>query len=143
EIHDQLGQDLTVLKMDISLLSKEISKKWKSNEIKGVLQEFNILMKTIDRLVNTVRKIATELRPDVLDKLGLLEAVQWQAEEFEKRTTIVCSVNFNNPELVLSKEKEISLYRVFQESLTNIARHADATEVLINFQTDDHNLTLT
>lgn len=143
EIHDQLGQDLTVLKMDISLLSKELVKKGKINEIKPIISEFEIMMSTIDRLINTVRKIATELRPDVLDKLGLLEAIQWQAEEFEKRTTIVCTVSFNNSELILSKEKEISLYRVFQESLTNIARHAGATEAVINFNADNNNLVLT
>ena len=142
EIHDQLGQDLTVLKMDISMLSKELYKKEKITEIKNIFDEFEIMMKTIDRLINTVRKIATELRPDVLDKLGLLEAIQWQAEEFEKRTTILCTVKFNNADAALDKEKEVSLYRVFQETLTNIARHAHATEVIINFNTDEKNLTL-
>jgi len=143
EIHDQLGQDLTVLKMDISMLSKDLSKKEKISEIKNIFCELEIIMKTIDRLINTVRKIATELRPDVLDKLGLLEAIQWQAEEFEKRTTVDCTVIFNNAELVLDKEKEVSLYRVFQETLTNIARHAEASEVKINFNAGEENLTLT
>ena len=131
EIHDQLGQDLTVLKMDISIMLKELSNEEKSAGLRNISSEFVTMMDTIDRLIKTVRKIATELRPDVLDKLGITEAIRWYAEEFEKRTTIQCLLDAEEADLSSEKEKEISLYRTFQETLTNIARHSGADKISI------------
>ena len=81
--------------------------------------------------MQSVKRIATELRPGILDHLGLAAAVEWQAEEFEKRTGIKCSIVFRPDEIVLDRDRSTAVFRVFQETLTNIARHAKATKVSI------------
>lgn len=86
---------------------------------------------SIDGRINKVRKIATELRPDILDKLGLAEAIEWHASEFEKRSGIKCITKVLESEIELKPEKAISIFRIFQETLTNAARHSGATELNI------------
>ncbi len=135
EIHDQLGQDLTVLKMDLSMLGKNSAKMAKEKnipELEGVCGELKNMSGSIDAIINKVRKIATELRPDILDKLGLTEAIEWHASEFEKRTGIKCIADIYEGEIELKPEKSISIFRIFQETLTNAARHSGATELKID-----------
>ena len=79
--------------------------------------------------MQTVRRIASELRPAILDSLGLLPALEWQAREFQKRTGIACNINVTVEDLSVDEETSIAVFRVFQESLTNVARHAQASEV--------------
>ncbi len=124
EIHDELGQQLTGLKMDISWLSKKIS-----NGSVEINQKMTEALKLIDDTVKTVRRIATQLRPSILDDLGLISAMEWQSEEFEKRFKIKTS--FISDTAVVQVESEIAtgLFRIFQESLTNVLRHSRATEV--------------
>jgi two-component system sensor histidine kinase UhpB len=134
EIHDQLGQDLTVLKMDLSMISKNAAKQTDNtpnDKINVFIDELKKTTSYIDEIINKVRKIATELRPDILDKLGLSEAIEWHAGEFEKRSNIKCITKLCEEEPVLSPEKSISVFRIFQETLTNTARHSGATEVKI------------
>lgn len=134
EIHDQLGQDLTVLKMDLSMLVKNIVKQKdesKNKYLNSITEELKKITPYIDDIINKVRKIATELRPDILDKLGLLEAIEWHAGEFEKRSNIKCITEVGDEEINLNPEKAISVFRIFQETLTNTARHSGATEVKI------------
>lgn len=135
EIHDQLGQDLTVLKMDLSMLSKHTIKNHENNtknNYSNITDELKKMSSYIDVIINKVRKISTELRPDILDKLGLTEAIAWHADEFEKRSKIKCNCNITETEIILNPEKAISVFRIFQETLTNAARHSGATEIKID-----------
>lgn len=146
EIHDQLGQDLTVLKMDISLMAKNTQKQFdntKESSLENLSAELKKLSPVIDDIINKVRKIATELRPDILDKLGLVEAIEWHSGEFEKRSKIKCTTKLTDAELNLNAEKSISIFRIFQETLTNAARHSGATEINIILDIQNGWLTLT
>ncbi len=124
EIHDELGQQLTGLKMDISWLNRRL----KTGE-KDVLEKLGATLELIDTTIKTVRKIATELRPSILDDLGLVAAMEWQSEEFEKRSGI--HVNFTNrlTDAAVPPNISTSLFRIYQELLTNVARHSKASQV--------------
>lgn len=124
EIHDQLGQQLTGLKIDISWLNKrnELSVRERSNMIKAIL-------KILDDTINTVRKISTELRPSILDDLGLVEAIDWYSQECQKRSGIKFHVLSSFDEVFLKDDYAINIFRIYQEATTNILRHSNATEV--------------
>ena len=134
EIHDELGQVLTVLKIQISLLANKLS-----NEQEPLKQKINSLAEMIDASVESVQKISAKLRPGILDELGLVAAIEWQAEEFEKLTDVKCSLVLPKEELILDKNKSTAIFRIFQEALTNIARHSQATKTqisLMNYQSN-------
>lgn len=124
EIHDELGQQLTGLKMDISWLArkKELSQEQRTEKIQDILR-------FLDGTVNTVRRLSSELRPGILDDLGLGEALEWWAQEFEKRSGVQCLVETPTEMLPLAPNQTVALFRIFQESLTNVARHAKASLV--------------
>ena len=124
DIHDDLGQALTALKMDLSLLSKKFPK-----DQKPLLDRTQAISKLMDTSIETVKRISTELRPGVLDDLGLTAAIEWQAEEFEHRTGITCEVTSDPRDIILDRDRSTAIFRIFQESLTNVARHAQATRV--------------
>lgn len=128
EIHDELGQHLTVLKMDISWLSKKINRS--ADDV--AKEKIKDLLNIIDGTIKTVRRISTELRPSLLDDLGLVAALEWQLGEFEKRSGI--KTNFKEPgeEIQLASAVKTGLFRIFQESLTNVARHAGASKVKVS-----------
>jgi len=88
-----------------------------------------------------VRRIATELRPSVLE-LGLLEAIGWEVQQFQTRTGIHCSLRIQNKDVALDDERSTAMYRIFQEALTNISRHAHAKNVTINVRTENNTLML-
>ncbi len=124
EIHDELGQQLTGLKMDASWIGKKTAIE------EGALQKrISGMISLIDDTIITVRRIASELRPSILDDLGLIAALEWQTQEFEKRTAITSY--FKNYTSDFNPEKELSttIFRVYQEALTNITRYAQAKEV--------------
>lgn len=124
EIHDELGQLVTGLKMDISITKKKIEK-----QAPELGDKLTTIMEVTDEIIHTVRRIASELRPSILDDIGLDAALEWQAKEFEKRTGIKC-IFFNEvKDIVVSMDVKSNLFRIFQESLTNILRHANATIV--------------
>ncbi len=135
EVHDELGQMLTCLKMD----SIRISKKIDPNFV-DVKSNMNSMIEMIDRTIGTVRKISSELRPGILDDLGLVPAIEWQTGEFEKRTGINCRLDINSTVNEIDPEKTIHIFRIFQETLTNISRHAKAHNVDINFECDSSEL---
>ena len=137
EIHDELGQALTALKMDISWLSRRLPP---GN--KALIEKAESSMQLIDTTIRTIRRICTELRPEMIDHLGLAAAIEWQAAEFENRTGIKCSVLLEPEELDLGNELAIAVFRVVQEALTNIARYAKATKVDICMVREDGFLTL-
>ncbi len=141
EIHDELGQVLTALKMDVILLSEDIkdSKKFSSENI---ISELESIAKLIDNSIQSVRDIATELRPDILDHLGIIAAIKWQSQEFHKRNRIKCSVHSELEYIELEKNKSTATFRIFQEILTNILRHADSSEVNVSILKEDNNFIL-
>jgi PAS domain S-box-containing protein len=126
EIHDVLGQQLTVMKINVNLLNGKVAN---SNEqVKVKLQELSGL---IDETIQTVRKISSELRPKLLDDLGLVAAMDWHLKEFEKQSGIRTYFNEPEEEWELSEKTKTGLFRIFQEALTNVARHAQATQVQV------------
>jgi PAS domain S-box-containing protein len=137
EIHDELGERLTGIRLDISWIEKKISP---SN--KSLLKKFPPLLNLVDNTIKTVRKISTELRPSILDDFGLVEALEWQVAEFEKRTGINCrflsSISDNN----YDKKISITLFRILQESLTNVLRHASAKNISVQLLKKDNILEL-
>jgi signal transduction histidine kinase len=134
EIHDELGQVLTGLKMDVSWLAQRLDAKQKA--LHGKTQSMCGL---IDSAIQTVRKIASGLRPEILDEMGLVAAINWQAKDFQKRTGIRCRVELPPEGIKLDLERSTTTFRIFQEILTNVARHAHASRVDVKFGlTDDH-----
>ncbi|NNL22266.1 MAG: PAS domain S-box protein, partial [Ignavibacteriaceae bacterium] len=137
EIHDDLGQVLTALKMDIS--SMQGKKDIKQNELN---ERTDKMLELINSSIQTVKRIATELRPGILDDLGLLPAIEWQAEEFQNRTKIKCQLKTEGDLDIIDDEVSIAVFRVFQETLTNITRHSNATQTDIKLICSDKELIL-
>jgi PAS domain S-box-containing protein len=136
EIHDELGQMLTVLKIQISLLSNKIS----DNDV--MKTKFNSVEKLIDNSIESVQKIASKLRPGLLDELGLIPAIEWQTQDFMEQTGIECECTLPKEEIILDQEKSTALFRIFQESIFNTARHANASKILIHFREVNDDLVL-
>ena len=131
EIHDELGQALTCMKIDLWQIREESSLDLVGKD--AVLLKIEGLLGFIDATVDTVRRIASDLRPSILDDLGLVPAIEWQLSDFQRRTGIICA--FKKPgSLVVDKAYSSALFRVFQESLTNIARHSEAEKVAITLR---------
>ncbi|HMY73082.1 MAG TPA: two-component regulator propeller domain-containing protein [Blastocatellia bacterium] len=127
EIHDELGQLLTGLKFDIKWLDKRLPAG--AEELK---KKTTSILDLVDESIQAVRRIATDFRPGVLDTLGLTAAIEWQAEEFQKRTGIECRINEQMADPPADQQRATALFRIFQESLTNVARHSGATEVNVS-----------
>lgn len=141
-LHDELGQVLTALRIDIELLGKRIlsEKKPEKDEIESEIQG---ILQTISKINQSVIRLSSGLRPEILDELGILEAIEWLAVDFEKRTKIKCSAKLHlPPEVKLEKNLPITLFRVVQEALTNVSRHSQATRVDISVGTDKNTLCL-
>lgn len=136
EIHDQLGQSLTVLKMDIAWIGRRATSKTgiQTDELLDKLKELSTLT---DEIIGQVRRISAELRPGVLDDLGLAAALSWQAQEFEKRTGIASAVHVEVGHHALRRELSTAVFRVLQEALTNVARHAGAEHVDVRLTEED------
>jgi len=133
EIHDELGQQFSGLKMSLSSL-----KKLNPSEI-DLGELIDTLITEVNHSIQSLRQIANELRPVIIDKLGLVAAIEWLVSGFEKKTGIVCEVYINVQKIVLDKNEEINIFRICQEAITNITRHAEATTVKIMIdQTDTH-----
>ncbi len=134
EVHDQLGQALTGLRFDIAWLAARVAEQpalcKKTEEMSGL----------VDEMVQAVRRIAMALRPVVLDDLGFVPAVEWQIQEFEARTHIRCEFRTTLAGVDLDPGKAITLFRVLQEALTNVARHAGASRVLVRLAREDDTL---
>ncbi len=136
EIHDELGQQLTGVKMDLSWLFKKIDKE----QPKELEDKVTALLKLIDNTIKTVRKISTELRPGILDDLGLIAAIEWQCNEFEKRHGIKCVFTTTIDDLDFGTIVSTEVFRIVQETLTNVVRHSNATCVEIKMKISNGNL---
>ncbi|MFA7229535.1 MAG: sensor histidine kinase, partial [Melioribacteraceae bacterium] len=131
EMHDELGQILTSLKMSIAFTRKEIEAGNLEMKRETLLREFHAINSTIDTAVEEVRKLITQLRPELLDKLGLLAALEWYTEEFQKSTKIKCSLEARDKSLALNADKDLAVFRIVQEAMTNIVKYAGAKSVKI------------
>lgn len=136
EIHDELGQALTGLKMDIAWMKDRLPRDHNFRD------QCASVIHGIDGTLSTVRRIATDLRPSVLDELGLAAALEWQGQVFEARTGIEVVMNLSIDGGVIPDDLGSSAFRILQESLTNVARHARATRVDIRLRQTADQLTL-
>ncbi|HKS38576.1 MAG TPA: PAS domain S-box protein [Verrucomicrobiae bacterium] len=134
EVHDELGQALTGLKMDLAWMEKKLSETPNPSAVRRLRERIKAMPELVDSIISTVRKIATELRPGVLDDLGLEAAIEWQIHDFQSRTGIKCEFTSNLKDIPLDRERATAVFRIFQETLTNIVRHAQATQVDIRLE---------
>jgi signal transduction histidine kinase len=134
EIHDQLGQQLTSVKLDIAWLARRCPT---APETADVRERLAAISSLVDTTVTTVRRLATELRPGVLDDLGLEDALAWQASEFTRHSGIPVAVEAPDHGARIGDEHATTLFRCFQEILTNVARHANATSVAARLTRED------
>src|SRR3954469_12555971 len=137
QVHDELGQSLTGLKMDLYWLSSRVPR-----QLRQLHDKARSMSAHIDTTIQPVRRISTELRPGILDDLGLIAALEWQAHEFQKRTGIHTTVTTDLKQAILDQDLNTAFFRIFQETLTNIIRHAQATRVTVQLQKQRGHLTL-
>jgi len=142
EIHDELGQALTGLKIDLSWLDGKLSEARNAAPRRLLLEKIKSMIKLIDTTIHTVRRIVTELRPGVLDDLGLMAAIEWQAQDFQNRTGVKCDLASSLEDIDLDQDRSTAVFRIFQETLTNVARHSGATKVDIILEERDGSLIL-
>lgn len=130
QIHDDMGGVLTALRWELQALEKMIHEPGELSRLKGAMQaKLAAMLSLTETTINVVRRIASELRPSILDDLGLMEACEWQAEQFEARTGIQCRCDCALQDDGLGEREATAVFRIFQEALTNVLRHAQATRV--------------
>ncbi|MBI9108370.1 MAG: PAS domain-containing protein [Spirochaetales bacterium] len=134
ELHDEFGQALTAVKINIDRLESEFMNQGTTDAMKRLRETSELT----DRLLEQVRDLALNLRPSMLDDLGLVAALHWYVRGFSRRTGVECKLQVEGQELLLCDEKRIMIYRAVQEALTNVARHAEAKSagILLRFGTD-------
>jgi PAS domain S-box-containing protein len=142
EIHDELGQVLTAIKIDVSLLGEKLADKATTLERATMVDEINSTIRLIDQTIRMMRHIIQELRPEILDHLGLVAAIEWQVQEFQSRTGIECEFSPDVDDSHLDLERSTATFRILQEALTNVARHAQASQVEINLNAERGKLVL-
>ncbi len=142
QIHDELGHALTTLSLDLSWLNNRMSNDGKELDTAPLITRTGAMSDLIDSTIQTVQRISSELIPGVLDHLGLSEAIKWQIGELRKRTEIRYDIMIDPDGVELNNTRAIAVFRIFQEALTNIVRHAQATEVSVNLKEEEGSLTL-
>ncbi|MBC7574764.1 MAG: two-component sensor histidine kinase [Herminiimonas sp.] len=135
EIHDDLGGNLTAIKMSLALLARRLPPEAQLGDKAEYLDSL------VDRTIESVHRISGDLRPSILD-FGLVAAIDWQATEFEKQTGIGCAFEANRKDIVLHPDQATALFRIFQEALTNISKHAQATQVRVELVRGTRNVRL-
>ncbi len=135
-IHDELGQILTGLKMDVAWLQGHVDP-----QQSALVAKMQAMSRLIDTTIQTVRRISTELRPGILD-LGLVATIEWQLHEFQARTGIASELASSREETSLGEDGSTAIFRILQEILTNVARHAQATQVEVSLEESAEFLTL-
>ncbi len=137
KIHDELGQSLTALKMDLSWIETHLRE-----QPDAIREKSRRMVRLVDSTIESVHNIVTELRPSLLDDLGLPAAIEWQADDFQKRSGIRCDASIECGEVVIDKELATTIFRIFQETLTNIARHSKATRCSVTLAENGKELRL-
>jgi PAS domain S-box-containing protein len=140
EFHDELGQSLTGLKLDLAWVGRQLAAmEHRPSNVEDKIREMS---SQVDAVIQTVRDVITEMRPRVLDELGLVAAIEWQAGDFRRRSGIRCELGLQVPELELDEARRTAVFRILQEILTNVARHAAATEARVTLRTERQDLLL-
>ncbi len=142
EIHDELGQALTALKMDIAWILRRAGGDALSLTRAMLVEKLTAMSSLTDGVIQQVRRISAELRPGVLDDLGLVAAIDWQAQEFEGRTGTTCVVRASPGDIAVDRPLATAVFRIFQEALTNVSRHAQAQHVEVRIDLHDGTLAL-
>jgi signal transduction histidine kinase len=137
EIHDELGQALTALKMDLYWIVPRLP-----DEKAALHDKIEKMGKLIDTTIHSVRRISSELRPGILDDFGLSAAIEWQSNDFWERTGLQCDFISDPESIVLDPDRSVAIFRIFQETLTNIVRHANATVVDVSLEETDREICL-
>lgn len=137
EIHDELGSALTALKWDLEEMDKMLLASTDVSELARLREKVQAPIKLADSAISAIRRIASELRPSVLDDLGLVAAIEWEAQQFQGRTGIACHCDCSLENVELSEKQSTAVFRIFQEALTNILRHAQATSVHIKIEKEN------
>ena len=138
EIHDELGQALTAMKLDLSLIRRSLV----SDGLAEQSEKVHEIERTVTRIIRTVRKISTEMRPGILDELGVAAAIEWMAKDFQNRTGIGCKVTIQAMDRISDTVRATTIFRIVQEALTNIMRHAAASQVNVSLEKKDDSLIL-
>jgi PAS domain S-box-containing protein len=136
EIHDELGQALTALKMDIAWMGTRLS----GNET--LYKKTDSMSKIIDSTIDTVHRISADLRPGLLDDLGLVAAMEWQTQDFQRRFGLPCRADLSIEDEGIDRQLATAIFRILQETLTNVVRHAGASEVAVKLSEQHHKLRL-
>jgi PAS domain S-box-containing protein len=136
EIHDDLGGNLTAIKMALALLTRRLPP-----EDPGLIEKAVYVDALVDRTIEAIHRIAGDLRPSILD-FGLIAAIEWQAKEFEKQLGIPCEFISNKKEIALQADQATALFRIFQEALTNVGKHAQASRVTIKLMHSNRSVRL-
>ena len=131
ELHDELGSALTSLKWELESIGKLGSEASKQRDFSTLQEKITGMRELIDATITTVQRLSSELRPHILDNLGLVAALEWQAQQFTARTRITCQFDSFADDTEVSQEQATAIFRIFQAALTNILRHAQATSVTI------------
>ena len=137
-MHDELGQSLSALKLDLAWLLRRLGKAQPH-----LSKRINAMSASVDEIIHTVWRVASELRPLMLDDLGLVATLEWQAREFQSRTEILCELDLPEELPNLDPDHATALFRIFQETLTNIYRHSGASKVQIRLAESPAGLELT
>jgi PAS domain S-box-containing protein len=138
EIHDEMGQSLTALKLNLSSIRRSLDSH-RLPELSATVREAE---RAVNRIIGTVRKIATELRPGILDELGIAAAIEWLAKDFQHRTGLECTVATSGVDRAFDTARTTAVFRIVQEALTNVTRHAKASRVHISLEKEDETLIL-
>ncbi len=143
ELHDEFSQMLTAVRLDLTILNRMISKSALEPLSRlSLLEKIASISDLLESTIKSIRKVITQLRPSVLDELGLLTAIQWQAQEFETRTNIRCRISRIQHNIKLDQEKSTAIFRIYQEALTNVAKHSAATSVTASLPVIESELVL-
>jgi signal transduction histidine kinase len=137
ELHDELGQVLAALKMDMALLKKELSQPSNRMPRRTLTREIASMGRLVERSILAVHRITSELRPAALDHLDLKEAMEWQIQEFRSRSGIAGEFHSNVNNMELDRKSATALFRILQEALINIARHSNASHVYVSLEEKD------
>ena len=142
EIHDELGEALTAQKFGLNWIQQRLGELDGDGSKEQIFKKVDSLKTLADATVNRVRKLCTELRPPILDDLGLVAAIEWQAREFQARTNIRCEIVHAIQALGFNDQQATAAFRIFQEILTNVGRHSNASKVLVRLKIAKANLIL-
>jgi len=136
EIHDELGQALTALKLDLTLIRRSLV----SDGLAEQSAKVHEIERAVIRIIRMVRKISTDLRPGILDELGVAAAIEWMARDFQNRTGIGCKVTIQAVDKISDTVRTTAIFRIVQEALTNVMRHAAASQVNVSLEKKDDTL---